>query len=484
MNKLLAGGLASAAILAAVAAGFRLGAGRWPDTSHLATLAHEAPAPEHAHARKVLYWRHPSDEAEFSAQARKTEDGRDYVPVYDDQEADFANARPKGEAPPPNRKILYYRNPMGLPDTSPTPKKDSMGMDYIPVYEGDGDDGSTVKVSVAKVQRTGVRTEPVMRRHVMRPVRAPGVAKPDERTLYSVTLRADSFIEKLYVNENGRHVEKGDPLFRIYSPDMVKVQVDYRISRNAGGERSEAGATQRLENLGLPKPVVEQLKRSGEPVLSFDWPSPVTGFVLRKNALEGMMAKTGDEIFRIADLSSIWVIADVAEQDIGQVHAGDKAKVTFRAFPGEVFEGDVTFILHELDMATRTAHVRIQLANPDHRIKHEMFADVEIDTQPGRAEELAVPASALIDSGRRQVVIVDLGDGRFEPRDVKTGLRGEGYVAIREGLKEGENVVVAANFLIDAESNLKAALAGFAGEAGAEPAAGHHAHSHDGSAGQ
>ena len=471
MNKFLAGGIATIVILAAAAGGFRFGSGQWPDPKKLAAASGNVASHEHADARKVLYWRHPSDETQFSAEAAKTPDGRDYVPVYDEQEADFAGARAKQESQNTKRKILYYRNPMGLPDTSSTPKKDSMGMDYIPVYEGEDDDSSTVKVSVAKIQRTGVRSEPVALRHVVRPVRAPGVAKPDERTLYSVALRADSFIEKLYVNENGRHVEKGEPLFRIYSPDMVKVQVDYRISRSAGGDRNEAGARQRLENLELPASVVAQLKSTGEPVLSFDWPSPVTGFVLSKNAIEGMMAKMGDEIFRIADLSSIWVIADVAEQDIGQVKVGDKAKVTFRAFPGEVFEGDVTFILHELDMATRTGKVRIQLPNPGHRIKHEMFADVEIDTETGRAEQLAVPDSALIDSGRRQVVIVDLGDGRFEPRNVKTGLRGEGYVAISEGLKEGEKVVVAANFLIDAESNLKAALSSFTeeGASGSDP---------------
>ena len=171
---------------------------------------------------------------------------------------------------------------------------------------------------------------------------------------------------------------------------------------------------------------------------------------------------------RLADLSSIWVIADVAEQDIAQVLVGAKAKVTFRAFPNEIFEGRVTFVLHELEMATRTAKVRIEVDNPDHRIKHEMFADVEIDAGDGEPERLAVPVSALIDSGNRQVVLVERGEGRFEPRAVKVGLRGDGFVEITEGIKAGDSVVVSANFLIDAESNLKAALSGFT----AEPPAG------------
>lgn len=465
MKKLLSAALAVGAIAVAALAGYRAGNGTSPDPwQWTGSNSSMSSVPERA--RKVLYWKHPADDTKFSAKPEKTADGKDYLPVYDDQEASFAEAQtePKSGG---ERKILYYRNPMGLPDTSPVPKKDQMGMDYIPVFEGDEDDASIVKVSVAKIQRTGVRTAPVGLHRVQRPVRAPGVAKPDERSLYSVTLRADSFIEKLYVNENGMHVDKGAPLFKIYSSDMVKVQVDYRISTADGGNRDQAGALQRLENLQLPEKVVAQLKRTRQPIISFDWPSPVSGFVLKKNAVEGMMMKAGDELFRIADLSNIWVIADVAEQDIGQVKIGQKARVTLKAFPGEVFEGKVTFILHELDMTTRTAQVRIEIPNPDHRIKHEMFADVEIDTSEGEPKQIAVPLSALIDSGKRQVVLVALGDGRFEPREVKTGRRGENFIAVKEGLKAGEDVVISANFLIDAESNLKAALSRFSESASA-----------------
>jgi Cu(I)/Ag(I) efflux system membrane fusion protein len=476
MSKRLTGRIAIAAILLASVAGYRLGAGNWPDprtwtaTSAPVAIAMPAAAPKE---RKVLYWKHPDSDTEFAGEPKKTGDGRDYVAVYDDQEADFAQAMPK--EPPSgsdgaSKKVLYYRNPMGLQDTSPVPKKDWMGMDYIPVYEGEEDEPGTVKVSVAKLQNAGVRSEPAAMRRLVRPIRAPGLAKPDERTLLTVALRADSFIEKLYVNESGRHVKKGEPLFRIYSPDMVKVQVDYRTSANANGNRDDRGALQRLQNLQLPEAVLAELKRTREPVISFDWPSPVSGVVMQKKAIEGMMMKAGDEMLRLADLSSIWVITDVPEQDISQVRVGVRAKVSFRAFPNEVFEGRVTFILHELEMATRTAKVRIEVANPDHRIKHEMFADVEINAGEGEAERLSVPVSALIDSGNRQVVIVDRGNGRFEPRDVNVGLRGDGFVEITEGIKVGENVVVAANFLIDAESNLKAALSGFTADVSpAEP---------------
>ncbi len=476
MSKLLTGGIAIAAVLTASVAGYRLGAGKWPDprtwTAASAPNATVMPADE-PKTRTVLYWRHPDNETDFAAEPKKTSDGRDYVAVYDDQEADFAEAKPK--EPPKGtdgaaKKLLYYRNPMGLADTSPVPKKDWMGMDYIPVYEGEEDEPGTVKVSVAKLQNTGVRSEPAAMRHLVRPIRSPGVAKPDERTLLTIALRADSFVEKLYVNETGRHVRKGEPLFRIYSPDMVKVQVDYRISTNASGSADDKGALQRLQNLQLPEAVLAELKRTREPVISFDWPSPVSGVVMKKKAIEGMMMKAGDEMLRLADLSSIWVIADVPEQDIAQVRVGAKAKVSFRAFPNEIFYGRVTFILHELEMATRTAKVRVEIANPDLRIRHEMFADVEINADDGEAERLSVPVSALIDSGNRQVVIVDRGNGRFEPRAVKVGVRGDGFIEIAEGIKAGENVVVAANFLIDAESNLKAALSSFTAEPSAAPA--------------
>jgi membrane fusion protein, copper/silver efflux system len=379
-------------------------------------------------------------------------------------------------APAKERKVLYYRNPMGLADTSPVPKKDSMGMDYIPVYaEEEKEAPGTVKVSLDRVQRSGVRTEKAQTRQLSRPVRAPGIAKADERTLHAVTLRADAFIEKLYVEETGARVKKGQPLFRIYSPAMVAAQVDYRITDPDGRGRappaSIRGADQKLRNLEVPDAVIAQMRRTGAPVLSFDWPSPADGYVMKKNAIEGQMVRMGEEIMRIANLEKIWVIADVSEQDMGLVAVGQPVKVRFKAFPSEVFEGRATFIMHELDMATRTGQVRIELDNPERRIKHEMYADVEVDTGAGEKPRVAVPNSAIINSGNRQVVLVARGEGRFEPRPVTLGLRGENYTEIKDGVAEGEDVVVAANFLIDAESNLQAALAGFTADEASEPAA-------------
>ncbi len=465
MNKIT---IAAIAILAVAcgAAGYRIGASGVaqpvPGLSATAAALSEPPA------KAVLYWKDPDGNNDFSATPKKTPDGRDYLPVYEEQEAGFADA--KTTKPKSTGKIRYYRNPMGLADTSPVPKKDWMGMDYIPVYEGD-EDASTVKVSLDRVQRSGVRTEEARMLRLARPVRAPGVAKPDERTLHTVALRADGFIEKLYVNETGRQVQAGEPLFRVYSPEMVRVQVDYRIAVTQPGKglRDEAGAMQRLRNLAVPEAVLQRLRTEPNPTMAIDWPAPMSGVVMQKKAIEGQMVKAGDELFRLADLSTIWLIADVAEQDIAMVKVGAPAKLTFRAYPSDTFEGRVTFILHELETTTRTAKIRIEIANPDHRIKHEMFAEVEIDGGAADAERLVVPVSALIDSGNRQVVLVDRGEGRFEPRAVKTGIRGDGLIEIRDGLKAGERVVVTANFLIDAESNLKAALQGFTADPAATP---------------
>jgi Cu(I)/Ag(I) efflux system membrane fusion protein len=474
-----------------IAAGsYRLGAGSWPSMAALhALMAGQRPgsamvepvaaAPSAVTARRILYWKHPDGKPEYSPVAFKGADGRDYVPVYEDQEALLPGEKKTEAAKAAGgpRKILLYRNPMGLPDTSPTPKKDWMGMDYIPVYEGEEqDDDTTVKVSVDRVQRAGVRTEPAEMKRISRPVRVTGVAQIDERRQQIVTLRADGFVEKLYVGVTGQHVKAGEPLFRVYSPKIVSAQVDYRTATRSAALGSKedqsnaiAGASQRLRNLGVPESHITKLAAKGEHSMSLDWPAPIDGIVFDKKVIQGQMVKEGEVLYRIADLAMLWVIADVAERDLAALKVGQPATMTFRAFPDEPRQGKVAFILHELDMKTRTAKVRIEVANPDHRLRHEMFADVVIDTGAGDADRVSVPTSAVLDSGTRQIVLIERGEGKYEPRQVKLGMRGDGYVEIKDGVKAGEKVVVSANFLIDAESNLKAALKGFMPDAKTEP---------------
>jgi len=366
------------------------------------------------------------------------------------------------------RKILYYRNPMGLPDTSPVPKKDSMGMDYIPVYADEADDPNTVKVSLDKIQRIGVTTEKVEVRAISRAVRGIGTVQHDESLLTIVTVRSDGYIEQLFVNKTGQHVEKGEPLFRFYSPQIQLAQADLLVAvRARGREQGVAvgdldGAMQKLRNLDVPDARIEEVRKTMTNPRTLDWVSPATGDIVEKNVIEGQRVAAGDELFRIADHSKVWVVAEVAEADIAEVKVGTRATVTLRAFPAAPHEGVVTFIYPEMmKPETRTVSVRIELDNPDGQLKPGMYADVVFHTGADGGPVASVSDSAVIDSGTRQVVLVAKGEGRFEPRAVKLGRRGEGYAEITDGLKPGEEVVTSANFLIDAESNLKAALQSF-----------------------
>lgn len=375
------------------------------------------------------------------------------------------------QSPPASteRKILYYRNPMGLPDTSPVPKKDPMGMDYIAVYADEEGDPNTVKVSLDKIQRTGVRTEKVASLPVSRTVRGIGTVEHDESLLRIVTVRSDGYIEDLYVNKTGQHVKEGEPLFRFYSPQIQLAQADLVVAVRAEGSaaksdanRNVAGAIQRLRNLDVPDSRIDEVRSSLTNPRTIDWASPATGDVIEKNVIEGQRVMAGDELFRIADHSRVWVVAEVAEADNAAIKVGSPATVTLRALANEPHEGTVSFIYPEMmKPETRTISVRIELPNTDGKIKTGMYADVVFQADDGDAPALAVPDSAVIDSGTRQVVLVAKGEGRFEPREVKLGRRGEGYTEITSGLQLGEEIVTSATFLIDSESNLKAALQAF-----------------------
>jgi membrane fusion protein, copper/silver efflux system len=295
-----------------------------------------------ASERKILYYRDPSGAPYWSAEPKKDADGRDYLPVYADEEISFD---PGGKKPPPTadtRKILYYRNPMGLPDTSPVRKKDWMGMDYIPVYEGEEqDDGKTVKVSLDKIQRSGVRTEVVDSRAIVRPVRAVGTVMHDESRLTAVTMRSDGFVEDLFVSRTGQHVHAGEPLFRVYSAEIQRAQIDLLIAMGTGqrgsgvpaadANRNLEGALQRLRNLAVPESRIREVREKGVSPRTLDWPAPATGDVIEKKIINGQRVQAGQELYRIADHGHLRVIADVAESDLPAIKIGTRATVTVRA---------------------------------------------------------------------------------------------------------------------------------------------------------
>jgi Cu(I)/Ag(I) efflux system membrane fusion protein len=372
------------------------------------------------------------------------------------------------------KKLLYYRNPMGLPDTSPVPKKDPMGMDYLPVYEGEDTAAadSGIRVSAERVQKLGVKTEPVALRSLDRVVRAAGRVEVDERRLFAVAPKFEGWVERLHVNVTGQPVGRGQPLFEVYSPELVSAQREYQVaargieSLRAAGPEAQAGmrgiadaALARLRNWDISEEQLQALAAGGEPRRTLSFRSPAAGVVLTKKAVQGMRFMPGETLYEVADVSAVWVVADVPEQDIALVRTGAQASLRLDAYPGRSFQATVSYVYPTLKAETRTIPVRLELANPGGLLKPAMYAQVELPVA-GAGPVPTVPLSAVIDSGSRRVVIVDAGDGRFEPREVKLGARGEQHVAVLEGLAEGERVVVAGNFLIDSESNLKAALGG------------------------
>ena len=390
------------------------------------------------------------------------------------------------DTPKKTRKLLYYRNPMGLPDTSPTPKKDPMGMDYIAVYEGEEDhepaSASQIRISTEKIQKLGVKTEAAQLRVLDKIVRAAARVESDERRIYAISPKFEGYVEHLHVNVTGQPVGKGQPLFEVYSPELVSAQREYTIAAQGveslkdAGSSAQAGMKQlaessqlRLKNWDVPDAQIKALAQSGETKRTLTFRSPVSGIVTGKKALQGMRFMPGEELYQVTDLSAVWVIADVFEQDIGSIKTGATAKVRINAYPEKLFEGKVSYVYPTLNAMTRTVPVRVELANPELLLKPAMFAQVELPVL-AKGSVVTVPESAVIDSGTRQIVLIQQGEGRFEPREVRLGARSDNHVEVREGIKEGEHVVVAANFLIDAESNLKAAFSGFSSNTPKAPA--------------
>lgn len=458
----------AAAIFAA--AGVTPFAGLLRQPPHDGAIVSEANA---ADTPATIYYQDPDGKPLYSLGPKKTGDGRDYraVPAgadisFDEPEppAEVMAAEPKDEKKV-DRKIRYYRNPMGLPDTSPVPKKDSMGMDYIPVYDGDDSDDGSVKLSPGKIQRSGVKSELAELRRLRTSVRAPGTIQLDERRVSVIAMRAESFVQKVADVTTASRVTKGQPLMEIYSPAVSSAAAEYLATitskTTAGIEPYGRGSRQRLVNLDVPEPVIAEMEKSRSVPITIPWSSPRDGIVLQRSAIEGMRAQPGDILFRIADISLVWATVDVAERDLGGIAVGQPVTVRARSYPGRDFSGRISVIYPQLNKETRTARLRIELTNADLALLPDMYVDAAIDTG-NPAPVLSVAESAVLDTGSRQAVLVDKGQGRFEPREVRLGRRGDGYVEIRDGITEGEAIVTSANFLIDAESNLKAALKGFA----------------------
>jgi multidrug efflux pump subunit AcrA (membrane-fusion protein) len=382
------------------------------------------------------------------------------------------------------RKILYYRAPMNPARTSPVPRKDEMGMDYVPVYEGsEGPKGAPVKggvyVDPRMAQRSGVRVEEVRIRSMKRVIRTVGRVTYDERRLHDVNAKVMGWIEKLYVDYTGKRVRRGDPLMAIYSPSLFSTQLDFLLAlrhRNAiaadgearsGAEALLEGARQRLLYFDIPPSGIRDLERRGVPTKTLTVYSPADGYVVEKSVVQGAQVTPGTPLFKIADLSNVWVLADVYEYELPWVATGQPATVELPYAPGTALEGRITYVYPSLAGDTRTVKVRVEVHNPGARIdlKPDMYATVTIRS-PVVTEAVAVPEQAVIRTGPRSVGIVALGEGWFEPRDLTLGVTADGFVEVRAGLRAGEQLVTSSQFLIDSESNLRSAAAAMGSHGG------------------
>jgi membrane fusion protein, copper/silver efflux system len=417
--------------------------------------------------RKPLYYRHQMNPQVTSPVPAKDEMGMDYVAVYAEEPASTVLSSKSG-------KILYYRHPMGAADTSPVPKKDEMGMDYLPVYEGELAGSGQIQISPEKIQKLGVKTATVATRALIRSTRALGSIQIDERRVHAVAPKFEGWIQRLYVNATGQAVKRGQPLLEVYSPELVTAQQEYLIARQGQqalqqgsvqalgtAEHLAENALQRLHYWDIATAQLQRLQSLEKPLDTLPLLSPVNGVVLEKPAQEGMRFMPGELLFRIADLSTVWLLAEVFEQDIAGVRLGQIVQVRINAYPERQFNGKVGFIYPTLATETRTVKVRVELPNSEGLLKPGLYGSVTLAALDDKNTHLAVPDSAVIDSGTRQIVLLKRGDGQFEPRVVKLGLQADGYWEVLEGLDAGNDVVTRANFLIDAESNLKSALGGF-----------------------
>jgi Cu(I)/Ag(I) efflux system membrane fusion protein len=474
--------LAALAVVAVVIFSYWLGV----RSNHAPGSAQPEVAEQVKSAPKILYYRNPMGLPDTSDVPKKDSMGMDYIPVYEEA---AAPAQAKSA-----RKILYYRNPMGLPDTSSVPKKDSMGMDYIAVYEGEEEEssasGTSIKISADKVQKLGVKTEKAALRQLSHSVRAVGRIEPDERRVYTVSPKFEGWVDQLHVNATGDAVKAGQALFEVYSPDLISAQREYLIAVQGMKSMQDAVAEaqssmkdlaqaslMRLKSWDIGDEDLRRLRETGEVKRTIPYRSPVSGIVIEKTAIKGMRFMPGEALYKIADLSTVWIIADVSEQESGLVRAGQAAKIRLDAYPGREFSSRVSYVYPTLNQQTRTTPVRLEVANAAGLLRPGMYAEVTLSGLGSKGRVVTVPDSAVIYSGRRELVLVELAEGRYEARAVKLGARTDDYVEIAEGVGEGEKVVVSANFLIDAESNLKAVISGFSqGEPSSAPAAAQPSH--------
>jgi len=359
------------------------------------------------------------------------------------------------------RKVKYYQSTMIPGEVSEKPGKDSMGMDLAAVYAGADSTAPTIQMDAATIQRMNLRTALVERGPVRREIRTVGTVAYDEQGLRDITLKYEGWIEKLYANTTWARVQAGDPLFEIYSPDLYNAELNYLVasrSEGAAGGPLTRATRERLRLFDLPDAFVAELARSGEAPRTYVYRAPADGVVIEKMAVTGQMMKAGEISYRLADLSTVWVLAQINEKDLAFVQDGQAAVVRTSYGQQRVYEGKVQLLLPQVEDLTRTATARIVLPNPDGNLRPGMFVDVRFAAQLA-ASAVLVPDMAVLRSGEHNTVFIARADGSFEPREVTLGVRSEGNVyEVLAGLSAGERVVTSGQFLLDSESQLREAI--------------------------
>jgi multidrug efflux pump subunit AcrA (membrane-fusion protein)/rubrerythrin len=366
-------------------------------------------------------------------------------------------------APPAEHKVKYYKSTMNAGEVSPTPAKDSMGMDMVPVYEDETAGALLPTIDPVTIQNMNIHTAPVTRGPLRRTIRTVGGIDYNETALADVTTKVKGWIEKLYVDATGQQVHRGEALFEIYSPELYSAQREYLLAAEQGtnapgGSVLKSSARTKLKFFDISDEQIAELERTGQPSKTLRIVAPQDGFVMEKLVVEGQMVDLGMKIYRLADLGLVWVQAQIYEQDLPYVKLGQEATMTLSYLPDREFRGRVTYIYPNVDEKTRTAKVRMEFHNPGYFLKPGMFATVEV-TSELEPSALLVPDMAILRSGERNTVFVALGGGKFEPRAVTLGPQAEhDMFQVLSGLKEGERIVTSGQFLLDSESQLRESI--------------------------
>jgi len=344
--------------------------------------------------------------------------------------------------------------------------------------EGHDMGSGEINVSPEKQQLVGIRTAVAEVRPLVKKIRTVGIVTYDETRVAQVFSKVDGWVEKLFVNYTGKLVQKGQPLFTYYSPELVSTQEEYLLALDAkrtlgsssikeisaGADSLLESAHRRLALWDISEDQIGELQKSRRPKRSLTLFSPISGFVIKKEVLQGMRVMPDKELYTIADLSTVWVNADIYEYELANVRLGQRATIVLSYFPGQTFSGKVTWISPVLEEKTRTTKVRLEFPNRDFKLKPEMYANVEIEVDGGK--KLAIPDEAVLDSGIRKIVFIDKGEGRYAPAEVKLGSKFDGYYEVLSGLSPGERIIASASFLLDSESRLKEAMGAMAGMPG------------------